>query len=537
MRFVTPPPPLARWQPALFPPALASCRARLSERLLERIGPDGALRDPCRSRVLESALTLALLDLIGHAHRFGAVRDRLVRYLRRQRHLSDAWDEAFTATVLGRHRGSAVHQRMAEEFVARTPAFTGWRKRLLAKSLFVMLGGPAPAVAAEDLAGELLHPWAAVQVAAARTVLAHGAGRSDLVRDQDISLLLSTQQPGQLGRVWEGNVLIHLMVLHALARLPGHEPAVARGVSTVLRQQRDDGGIPFVTDTDTWCTVVAGLALHTAGAPSQTLRPVAAHLMSLQRPDGGWSYTDRAKLADTDCTAVAVELLHRLDPVASRTAIGRALRYLLSVRGRDGGFPTYGAKTPSEPCMTAAAINALTTQAAAHERVIDGAVAFLASCQHSDGSFPAGWSGSRLHALFRAHLATRGLVGPAQAVNERIVGLVRRSQNDDGGWGQQGGDGSDAISTAYGLIVAAGGFHDHRPAARAVRYLISQQGSDGGFDAPPDMLGPRPLPYHVPLLTDAFVLLAMGHLAQRTATASRTVPGRRRPPMPVERTP
>lgn len=39
------------------------------------------------------------------------------------------------------------------------------------------------------------------------------------------------------------------------------ESVVDAGLSTALRHQREDGGLPFVTDTDTWSTVVVGLAL------------------------------------------------------------------------------------------------------------------------------------------------------------------------------------------------------------------------------------------------------------------------------------
>ncbi|MFE4605841.1 prenyltransferase, partial [Kitasatospora indigofera] len=60
-------------------PELLRCRDRLARRVAARVGPDGLLRAPCESRVLESALALWLLTAEGAAPR---ARRRLARYLR-----------------------------------------------------------------------------------------------------------------------------------------------------------------------------------------------------------------------------------------------------------------------------------------------------------------------------------------------------------------------------------------------------------------------------------------------------------------------
>jgi squalene-hopene/tetraprenyl-beta-curcumene cyclase len=524
---------LPNWPAGLFPPGLGTARSRLTDRLLQRIGLDGALRDPCESRVLESALLLALLDRTGRSSDFHAARSRLVCYLHQPHRHGGSWDEAFTATVLSKRTGAASADRAADDFIARAPMFTGPRKRLLFQAILVMLGSEPPSGGCELFPSHGLHPWASIQVTAAKVVLADPAARSDMIGSEDVALLLSTQRPGE---VWEGNLLIHLLVLHALSRLPGNVTTVRDGIRTALLHQRDDGGVPFVTDTDTWTAVTAGLALRTAGAPRDSLDRIAQHVLRLQHPSGGWSYTDHARLADTDCTTVALELLHVSDPQAYRTPVQRGIQALLSVRGGDGGFPTY-ADAPSEACMTAAVINVLATQGSRYQRVIGEAMTFLAGSQKPDGSFPPGWSDSRLHTLFRAHLATRLFTaGRAPVVCEHIVRLVRSIQNDDGGWGKGDGTPSDAISTAYGLIVAAG-LPDHLPAVRAVEYLLSQQNSDGKIDAPPDMVGPRPLPYHIPVLSDAFPLLSLAHLTRRITPHKSAVPGRPHSSPDLGRTP
>jgi hypothetical protein len=118
----------------------------------------------------------------------------------------------------------------------------------------------------------------------------------------------------------------------------------------------------------------------------------------------------------------------------------------------------------------------------------------------------------------------------------RIARLVQSAQNEDGGFGQQSGAPSDAISTAYALIVLAGQL-DPAPAALATRYLLAQQRPDGSIISVPDMVGPRPFPYHVPLLADAFTLLALGHLTHRIRPSRVVMPGRRHnSAQPAERT-
>lgn len=85
-------------------------------------------------------------------------------------------------------------------------------------------------------------------------------------------------------------------------------------------------------------------------------------------------------------------------------------------------------------------------------------------------------------------------------------------------------DPSDPISTAYALIaVSRGRDGPSAPCAptargateRAVRHLLERQRPDGGFVSRPDQAGPRPLAYHVPLLTDACVLLGLNHARRR----------------------
>ncbi|MFI2780886.1 prenyltransferase/squalene oxidase repeat-containing protein [Streptomyces sp. ALB3] len=513
------------WPARHFPSGLLAVRGRIAAGLLDRVGPDGAVRDACRSRVLESALTLALLERQGSRH--AGARAGLVRYLERHRPTGDLLDNAVVEAALGQG-GQPVPEEVAEAVVGEVPDFAGARKRTLVHALFAMLGAtPGPRDwGPEAFDVSALHPWAAVQVTAVKAVLGRTAGQP--LSADDLALLVSTQRRGT---VWEGNLLIHLSVLHALADQPGTGATVGEGLRTALLHQRDDGGMPFVTDTATWSTVTAGLALHAAGAPPRVLHRVARYLVRAQQEDGGWSYTDQARLSDTDCTSVAVEFLHQLDRDEYRDSVRRGVAALIAVRGPDGGFPTYGAGTPSEACMTAAAVNALSTQACLPDGVVTSALRHLVNSQQQDGSFPPGWSVSRLHTLFRVHLAVghanRQAFPSVRTMHQRITSLVCAAQGDDGGYGQQAVSRSDAISTSYALIILTG-CPDPAPAARAARYLLSHVRPDGSVDSPPDMVGPRPFPYHVPVLADAFALLALGHLTFRVQLPRSVAPGPRR---------
>ncbi|MFD6185937.1 prenyltransferase/squalene oxidase repeat-containing protein [Streptomyces goshikiensis] len=412
--------------------------------------------------------------------------------------------------------------RAVEEFLAQAPDFTGPRKRALLDAVLHLLGvtsatAEPPAPAAFSSRG--LHLWARVQVTAVKVVLAHASGAIAYVHEDDVALLRSTQHPGI---VWEGNLLIHLSVLHALTLMPGHDQLVGQGIRTALAHQRPDGGMPFICDEDTWITATAGVALHAAGAGQPALDSIARRLLALQQPDGGWSYSQRAQLTDVDCTSAAVEVLHLAGAQAHHASIRRAIDALHTVRGKDGGFPTYLAGAPSEAGMTAAAANALTTQGGSQHVTVDAALGYLSAVQHVDGSFPPDWSSSRLHTVFRAALAaTRHPAAPGSrghAVARRCQALVLGSQNSDGGWGQQDGAASDTLSTAYALITLTTRPDHTAPAVvgRGVAYLLAQQREDGSVRSVPDSIGPRPFPFTVPVLADVFTLLALGHLTHRT---------------------
>ncbi|MFC7308933.1 prenyltransferase/squalene oxidase repeat-containing protein [Streptomyces monticola] len=512
------PPDCKPWSPAYFPGRLETATERLRECVQDRVDPHGALRDPCDSRVLESALLLRLLERTGHTP---AARAGLVTFLGAHREATDPLDRLLVSAALDGQ--AAVAPELADHFLAQVPDFTAHRKRRMIDALLTLFGSEPPAEAlaqTEAFSTVGLHSWAAVQVTALKVIMAGAAKRMALVRPGDIELLSSTQRTLW---VWEGNLLLHLSVLHALTEIPGTDHVIQQGIGKALAHQRSDGGIPFTCDTDTWCTATGGVALAAAGAGRDDLAQLARHLTTQQRPNGGWAVTDVAQQTDVDDTSVTLEFLHQLDPHKYADAIAQATASLLGVRDAPGGFPTYVAGAPAEACMTAAAVNALSTDPGRHRTAIAQGLTFLAEQQNQDGSFPPDWSSSRHHTLFRAVLAV-GSLGPeppeaARRMGARALDAIREVQNDDGGWGQQPGDPSDAISTSYGLIALCRQ-SDPAPAIRGVEWLLARQRPNGHMDSVSDSIGPRPFIFTVPALGDIFPLLALGHLRHRLESSS-----------------
>ncbi|RFS86597.1 hypothetical protein D0T12_08540 [Actinomadura spongiicola] len=541
------PPDVTRLPPVPWPAEVNREHVRqATSRLLAHVGgrvdPDGALREECQSRVLESALALTLMVRAGTT---SPARDRLLGFLRAHRDAADELDRVLAELAIGRATGrepaddTALIAKLTDGVLGAAPGFISGRRRAMVYAVLSVLGFPLPpeAAPAPDAKAptDPMHSWAVVQQAAVTLILANAAGVRNEATEAALRTLVAVDPANT---VWEGYVLMHVLTLHGLAGVPGHEATVRGGVDTLLRYQRDDGGFPFVAAMHNWCTSTAGMGLAAAGAPRSLLRTMAGMLVAHQggavRPSlsrgaalsGGWSMSTDVALNDVDDTACALEFLQGTDPVAFGDAVRRGVDALLAVQGDDGGFPTYVAGASSEPCMTAAAVNALTPHphtAPARDR----ALGYLAESQLPDGGFEPGWSRSRLHTIFRVRLAACGAEPDDRrtaGVVERIERSVRETQNADGGWGMQPGDPSDDISTACGLITLCYGT-DPEPVGRALAWLLERQNADGGYDGPPDMVGPRPFPYHFPILTDAPVLLGFGHVRARVHGAASLLQG------------
>ncbi|MFF4171901.1 prenyltransferase/squalene oxidase repeat-containing protein [Streptomyces sp. NPDC001744] len=505
------------------PPAgadrLDRARTRLAARLLAAAGPHGLLRAPCDSRVLESALALRLLTVTDVDP---DAQERLRRRLKTalDEGAPDPVQEAAARAALGEYAdGREALARLLGGFVH----FTAGRKHLMFRTVLAELGAhsfpalPSPASLFEARGQQR---WLITEMAALKVLYAFGTHSPRLVTEDDWRTLEPCALPGPPPY---GNHLARLLALLALRLRPRYAAAVRARAGEVREALAEDGGLPFLTGMDVFATATGGLALAGAGAPAPVLRRLAASLSRHQNPDGGWGFERGVGQSDVDDTAYCVEFLRAAGRYGAGVAAGE--RYLLARQGEDGGFPTFERGTASEVAITAAAVNALAPEPA-HRAAVGSAVRFLAAREEAAGPCERSWSLNESNALFRtvlAHDSFRAVApghplapGSARA-RERAVARLLDTQNGDGGWGHVPPDPSDPISTAYALIAVARAPGARRATARAARHLLERQRPDGGFSSRPDQAGPRPLAYHVPLLTDVCVLLGLNHARARSA--------------------
>ncbi|MFB7589974.1 prenyltransferase/squalene oxidase repeat-containing protein [Streptomyces sp. NPDC056169] len=525
-----PPDPVRPGRPGLDRAGLDRARARLATRLVAAAGPDGLLRAPCDGRILESALALRLLTVTNVDP---DAQEQLTRFLKVavDEGAPDPVQEAAARAALGEYvDGRAALNRLLGGF----DHFTAGRKRLMFRTVLAELGAhPFPELSSGEPVFEARgqQRWLVTEMAALKVLYAFGTGVPHLVTDDDWRTLAPCSLPGPPPY---GNHLARILALLALRHRPGHAAAVRARAQELRTWLRGDGGLPFITGMDVFATATGGLALAGAGAPAHTLRALAAALTERQNPDGGWGFDRGVGQSDVDDTAYCVEFLRATAPERNGLAVAAGERYLLDRQGGDGGFPTFEHGTASEVAITAAAVNALAPEPG-HRPAVEAAVRFVVARQEGAGAFERSWSLNESNALFRSVLAYdsfRAVAPPGHALEAgvararaRAVDRLVATQNADGGWGHVPAEPSDPISTAYALIAVSRGRDG--PAApcaptargatdRAVRHLLERQRPDGGFVSRPDQAGPRPLAYHVPLLTDVCVLLGLNHARATT---------------------
>lgn len=463
---------------------------RALEYLAHRVGPDGALRDVCGSRVLESALMLTLLKQQGVLPQAQA---QLAAYLQ-----AAPWHSPLDGLVARAATGSTPAAAEVGAFLASFSHWTGARKRLLLQSVLRFVGcevpptGPGP-----DYRGHAT--WTSLVLCAIGMTETAGTADGEARRDYLTGILADWH-----GRVYEANALAHLVVLHALHQVdPGH-PAIGDGITALEAIRAPGAGVPFIAGQDVFVTALAALCLARAGAEGDLLERMGDFLVSAQLPNGGWGYTALASQSDVDDTSRCVEALRLINASRYREARDKGERYLLAMAGPDGSFPTYVRGHEGEVDMTAVAILALGPRLG--ERLA-AAADFIASKQHGDGTFPTSWTLSTASVASNAIDALEACGMHGESV-DRAVRSLTRSQNADGGFGQRPGMPSDVLSTAQ-AVQALTGRARGRVVPDALNYLLHQQHSDGSFTSVPDQIGPRPIPYDYPVLATVQALTAL----------------------------
>ncbi|MEU9116244.1 prenyltransferase/squalene oxidase repeat-containing protein [Streptomyces sp. NPDC048483] len=484
-------------------------RGRLAGRLAERVRADGAIEDACASRVPESAL---LVELLRAEPSLPAVRDEVIAYLRQARP-DDEGSRILREAALGR-----PDVRRAKSFCTAFEHGTGERKQRLLRTAFALFGlVPFDDEPGVEYRGQAV--WTELSLCASNILHDHAHGRTNLV---DQAFLVSRLAAAPPARVWQGNVLAHLIALHALHTFQAHGPLMASGATAVAGARRADGGVQFVTSQDVFNTAMAGTALSAAGQAPELVGRMADWVAERQWADGGWGYCSETSQTDVDDTSRCMEFLRAVDPGRYQGVLRRAESYLVGMAGPDGGFPTYVRGNPADVDMTAGAVIALSPHWTQHAELLDASVRYLLDHGQGDGTYERGWSLSESSVINRVLDALSRVPEPGGRVEQAIRTSVQRlctTQNGDGGWGQGPGADSDVLSTAQAVPVVVR--HGPQPVAdRAARWLLGQQHDHSGFTSIPDQAGPRPLPYDFPVLADVHALLALNAADARHAAGT-----------------
>ncbi|MFI9452450.1 FAD-binding protein [Amycolatopsis sp. NPDC052450] len=502
--------------------------AALTRHLAIAVRGTGAVDDRCGSRVLESALLLALLRANGS---YPHEQERLTRFLRERWSGADDIDTLLIDACLFPHdmAGRAIDRAAALPMtVSRGTAGRGRLKEVMLRTvLHLLCGAPlkhedAPAA----VPPERITTFTDVHLLSARVIHAHACARPHAVSGPERDRLVSLLRGSRNRLLWEASATTHLLGLHAAHTFRRTDRAVVDGLLRVTLAVNDDGGLPFLDSQDLWLTAVAGLEfLHHRDLTPLTHR-MAEFVVAWQAPDGGWPFATGMRQTDVDTTTRCMEFLNAA-PGRYSTALARATGYLTAIADADGGFPTWVRGDAPDLDMTAGAILALAPDWERHRELLTGAVDFVLDAQLPDGTFERSWTVSESSAILRALDALHAI--PFFATDRRIADATRRAttrliatQHSDRGWGQTEDQPSDVLSTAQATPVVAR--HGAPEAAlRAVAYLMEQQEADGGFTSIPDQVGPRPLPFDYPVLTDIHTLTAL-----RRAKAVAPAPSRRR---------
>ncbi len=468
-----------------------------------------------RGRVLESALTLHLLRQTDREWRW---QNRLSSYLQAEISNTDSFSGLIGAAVLGHARAQGVLDRLRRmmgglEYGRR-------RKHALIAMLLVELGLitlEEAQVCPDDFSEKAAHRFSQIYCAALR-LMYHRRAPLPLAPTSDQRFLEEAQAANGS---WEQQTLLTLLAMMGLGRA---HPAFWRGMQFLRELERDEGGIPFIDNQDVWVNSLAGLALQAEGLYPEMQEQLARYILRRQHANGGWAFTDGVVQTDTDDTANCVLMLLQIKKDRHRfvPAVDRALDYFRKLQRPDGGYPTYELEGESEVTMTANILLSQSLCVARRPHLRQGmrrACRFLLDRQHTDGRFEKSWSLCESYSMFRVIWALD--MYPAEEETARVelararaLSYLRESQHSDGGWGQDADKPSDALSTAYAL-ASLGLLWGHLPIEpmridRAVHYLLTQQDPEtGGFVSKPDVAGPRPIPFDLPLLNTVFCLMGL----------------------------
>lgn len=505
--------------------------------LLIRQKENGAMDGYCSSRVLESALTLHLLRNQAHyPDKQKLIEDFLIRTMTPNGIENPTGCEPIVTVIV---QCVIDHNSLSDSSTSEVLGLLSNREQGRKALYFGCLLAEIGAVSFSSLPFEVdafqaprrpVQTWAQVMLYSLKVLYCWGTSAESLVtpEEQDFlkSRLLQTD-------IFENNILTQIVGLLALSKLLPRD-RLESSIATLMEWQQGDGGLPLMTGLDHFVTPLAGLTIldllpilpveqqHIA---QSAVKRMAKLLASVQASNGGWSFMTGTLQTDMDDSGLCCALLARVNRQRFKSNLQKFHRYLVQMQNKDGGFPTYIESNPSTPSMTAAALHGMV--AVVRENPIElplwkapikNALSYLLASQQDDGTFERRWSNAETHTMFRVAITlplVRQIFDLPDIQNvvailyQRMASYLYKTQNPDGGWGQTSNDASDVNSTAYAVLCTT---HSEKElAAAGVKFLMARQEHDGTFQSRPDLLGPRPLWYEIPLLTTISATYACGY--------------------------
>jgi squalene-hopene/tetraprenyl-beta-curcumene cyclase len=316
-----------------------------------------------------------------------------------------------------------------------------------------------------------------------------------------------------------------------------------------------------------WDTALSMVALRDAGVPADHPAMISggAYLMdeevrkagdwAVQRPGlepSGWAFEfQNDNYPDLDDTAEVVMALRasaQPEPEKLEAAVQRAVGWSYGMQCRDGGWAAFDvdndAKLPGElpfcdfgevtdppsSDVTAHVIEMLAEEGRGADARTRRAVEWLLAEQESDGSWFGRWGANHLYGTGAAVPAlVRAGISRSHPALRRAVSWLEACQNEDGGWGEdlrsyedasfRGRGVSTASQTAWVLLALIDAAPDSEALAKGVRWLVSSQREDGGWDEPQftgtGFPGDFYIKYHLYSLN--FPVMALGRYVRREA--------------------
>ena len=230
----------------------------------------------------------------------------------------------------------------------------------------------------------------------------------------------------------------------------------------------------------------------------------------------GWFFEYRNGFyPDMDDTSMVLMALAKTGQAAkpeARPAVERALRWLLGMQNRDGGWAAFDRDInrevltrvpfadhnamldPSCPDITARVLEALGHYGFGTEHPqVQRALAYIEAAQTAAGCWPGRWGVNYLYGTWQV-LTGLASVGfhPGHPLVQRAVAWLKEVQQAGGGWGEScrsyddpsyAGQGTPTASqTSWALMgLIAAGEADSDAVRGGIAYLLATQKSDGGW--------------------------------------------------------